>query len=268
MYILYTNYEGFCLRLQRTCRCIYRADVMYVVSRGAQLIFLYFFFNDPATTEIYPLPLHDALPISGGSIPPTARSSRIQARRSATTSSTATRASGRSSSSSGAGPSRFRTSSKRSTRGSPEPSTAPPRCRSSRTFGSSRGRGACASSPGRATPPAGGSCSPRAWRGAGAWPSGGLRGAGAGRLDQRLEQATCRLVVGRHLLGMPLHAEDEARRVLQLSPLDEPVLAVRDRPEPSPERLDRLGVEAVHPELVDAEHPGEAARRIRLSAAR
>src|SRR3712207_6933501 len=23
----------------------------------------YFFFNDPATTEIYPLPLHDALPI-------------------------------------------------------------------------------------------------------------------------------------------------------------------------------------------------------------
>src|SRR2546421_10333817 len=24
----------------------------------------FFFFNDPATTEIYPLPLHDALPIS------------------------------------------------------------------------------------------------------------------------------------------------------------------------------------------------------------
>src|SRR5260370_36381853 len=24
---------------------------------------LFFFFNDPATTEIYPLPLHDALPI-------------------------------------------------------------------------------------------------------------------------------------------------------------------------------------------------------------
>src|SRR5256885_12737246 len=29
-----------------------------------QLLFLFFFFNDPATTEIYPLPLHDALPIS------------------------------------------------------------------------------------------------------------------------------------------------------------------------------------------------------------
>src|SRR2546430_7022449 len=25
----------------------------------------FFFFNDPATTEIYPLPPHDALPISG-----------------------------------------------------------------------------------------------------------------------------------------------------------------------------------------------------------
>src|SRR5438270_8829847 len=27
--------------------------------------FLFFFFNDPATTEIYTLSLHDALPISG-----------------------------------------------------------------------------------------------------------------------------------------------------------------------------------------------------------
>src|SRR5256884_4963266 len=27
-------------------------------------LLFFFFFNDPATTEIYPLPLHDALPIS------------------------------------------------------------------------------------------------------------------------------------------------------------------------------------------------------------
>src|SRR2546430_10218535 len=27
------------------------------------LLFFFFFFNDPAPTEIYPLPLHDALPI-------------------------------------------------------------------------------------------------------------------------------------------------------------------------------------------------------------
>src|SRR2546429_5969376 len=30
------------------------------------MLFLFFFFNDPATTEIYTLSLHDALPISAG----------------------------------------------------------------------------------------------------------------------------------------------------------------------------------------------------------
>src|SRR5256885_16967296 len=35
------------------------------------LLFLFFFFNDTATTEIYPLSLHDALPIcSGPGFPP------------------------------------------------------------------------------------------------------------------------------------------------------------------------------------------------------
>src|SRR2546429_6805545 len=39
------------------------------------LRWLFFFFNDTATTEIYTLSLHDALPISGsGSSPPTASS--------------------------------------------------------------------------------------------------------------------------------------------------------------------------------------------------
>src|SRR2546430_12645236 len=33
---------------------------------------LFFFFNDPATTEIYTLPLHDALPISSSSMSATA----------------------------------------------------------------------------------------------------------------------------------------------------------------------------------------------------
>src|SRR5438445_7754725 len=32
---------------------------------SSSLFFLFFFFNDPATTEIYTLSLHDALPISG-----------------------------------------------------------------------------------------------------------------------------------------------------------------------------------------------------------
>src|ERR1022692_504900 len=35
----------------------------WVVRRGEQLFPVIFFFNDTATTEIYPLSLHDALPI-------------------------------------------------------------------------------------------------------------------------------------------------------------------------------------------------------------
>src|SRR5256885_3958674 len=38
-------------------------------------VFFFFFFNDTATTEIYPLSLHDALPISINATPPP-RSSR------------------------------------------------------------------------------------------------------------------------------------------------------------------------------------------------
>src|SRR5256885_6413154 len=33
------------------------------------MLFFFFFLNDPAPTEIYPLPLHDALPISGEDAP-------------------------------------------------------------------------------------------------------------------------------------------------------------------------------------------------------
>src|SRR5256885_2589403 len=36
----------------------------------ASLYFLFFFFNDTATTEIYTLSLHDALPISNGGTTP------------------------------------------------------------------------------------------------------------------------------------------------------------------------------------------------------
>src|SRR2546427_11180549 len=35
-------------------------------------MFFFFFFNDTATTEIYTLSLHDALPISGDGLPGTA----------------------------------------------------------------------------------------------------------------------------------------------------------------------------------------------------
>src|SRR5688572_33351522 len=40
---------------------------------NAQLLFLFFFFNDTATTEIYTLSLHDALPISHVALPLPAR---------------------------------------------------------------------------------------------------------------------------------------------------------------------------------------------------
>src|SRR2546428_5519961 len=38
--------------------------------------FFFFFFNDTATTEIYTLSLHDALPISHAAVPVSARGSR------------------------------------------------------------------------------------------------------------------------------------------------------------------------------------------------
>src|SRR2546425_11334205 len=42
-------------------------------TRGSSLFFLFFFFNDTATTEIYTLSLHDALPISRRRGDPAAR---------------------------------------------------------------------------------------------------------------------------------------------------------------------------------------------------
>src|SRR2546421_12821369 len=44
------------------------------------LFFFFFFFNDTATTEIYTLSLHDALPISRGSPRPAPRASPPQRR--------------------------------------------------------------------------------------------------------------------------------------------------------------------------------------------
>src|SRR6267143_4013533 len=38
--------------------------LLYVKMPVSSVIFLFFFFNDTATTEIYTLSLHDALPIS------------------------------------------------------------------------------------------------------------------------------------------------------------------------------------------------------------
>src|SRR2546430_17660555 len=40
------------------------ASISYISKIRTNLTFLFFFFNDTATTEIYTLSLHDALPIS------------------------------------------------------------------------------------------------------------------------------------------------------------------------------------------------------------
>src|SRR2546421_13100182 len=43
--------------------CSWYAFLSLFLSFFLLLSFLFFFFNDPAPPEIYPLPLHDALPI-------------------------------------------------------------------------------------------------------------------------------------------------------------------------------------------------------------
>src|SRR2546423_7438038 len=46
---------------------------MYLSSRRRSVFAIFFFFNDTATTEIYTLSLHDALPISGAPTEPPRR---------------------------------------------------------------------------------------------------------------------------------------------------------------------------------------------------
>ena len=45
------------------CLWLVRGVLWWLGDTGFFLIFLFFFFNDTATTEIYTLSLHDALPI-------------------------------------------------------------------------------------------------------------------------------------------------------------------------------------------------------------
>src|SRR2546422_756396 len=61
----YISNAVFCLK-KKTRNCSKYRQQLYQYHEKYQPHQI-FFFNDPATTEIYPLPLHDALPISGGS---------------------------------------------------------------------------------------------------------------------------------------------------------------------------------------------------------
>src|SRR2546430_15540594 len=51
--------------MQRAKRFVFGWISVFIVMRSRPLIFCFFFFNDTATTEIYTLSLHDALPIFG-----------------------------------------------------------------------------------------------------------------------------------------------------------------------------------------------------------
>src|SRR5436190_12122215 len=55
--------------------CLYIACVLASCA-DVSLLMILFFFNDPPTTEIYTLSLHDALPIFPASCPSRSRSSR------------------------------------------------------------------------------------------------------------------------------------------------------------------------------------------------
>src|SRR2546422_4726149 len=52
---------------------------MFSLLSSSSLVFSFFFFNDTATTEIYTLSLHDALPISRGPLAAARRGRRLAA---------------------------------------------------------------------------------------------------------------------------------------------------------------------------------------------
>src|SRR6266571_3183461 len=54
------RHYGIC----ETTRYVFSASCIEISAKGSVLSFVLFFFNDTATTEIYTLSLHDALPIS------------------------------------------------------------------------------------------------------------------------------------------------------------------------------------------------------------
>src|SRR3989337_2189645 len=62
------SYAVFCLKKKNTSTCVLVSSFFLMIRsppRSSLFSFLvFFFFNDTATTEIYTLSLHDALPIS------------------------------------------------------------------------------------------------------------------------------------------------------------------------------------------------------------
>src|SRR5438477_12012220 len=63
----------------RFCLITYTFFVIFVVSIHLIIFIFFFFFNDTATTEIYTLSLHDALPIFGAAHVPVRDDERVGA---------------------------------------------------------------------------------------------------------------------------------------------------------------------------------------------
>src|SRR5688572_32871176 len=57
----FSHVRFYFMLLCSLCYCLLLSDVLF--------FFFFFFFNDTATTEIYTLSLHDALPIFGAAAP-------------------------------------------------------------------------------------------------------------------------------------------------------------------------------------------------------
>src|SRR5256885_2193872 len=66
---LVISYAVFCLKKKKNYTHTYcfiqsKTYILILSMTRAHTLFIFFFFNDTATTEIYTLSLHDALPIS------------------------------------------------------------------------------------------------------------------------------------------------------------------------------------------------------------
>src|SRR2546422_10573481 len=59
------SYDAFCSSCFATFCVLVRFSFLSLILLLSLFIFFFFFFNDTATTEIYTLSLHDALPICG-----------------------------------------------------------------------------------------------------------------------------------------------------------------------------------------------------------
>src|SRR3712207_4451926 len=64
------SYAVFCLKKKKKINTMCRLNIYNYTDNTRPYVLSFFFFNDTATTEIYTLSLHDALPISSAAATP------------------------------------------------------------------------------------------------------------------------------------------------------------------------------------------------------